>query len=79
MRTTTLSAFTPAPPAAVWAALTGRRGPQHDSRGQRDAEDAGAADVVQMPGQRVRGPDRQPVRKHDRLDVRAEGAVLSGR
>lgn len=31
-----------------------------------------------MSGHRFRGPDRQPVWAHDRLDVRAEVAVFSG-
>jgi hypothetical protein len=38
----------------------------------------GAGQVVQVSGQCAGGPDRQAVRAHHRLDVRAEVAVLAG-
>jgi hypothetical protein len=47
-------------------------------QGTVDVVLAGAGQVVQVSGQGLRGPDRQPVRARDRLDVGAEVAVLAG-
>jgi hypothetical protein len=46
-------------------------------QGGGDVEIFGAAQVMQMAGHGVGGPDRKAVREHDRLDVRAEVAVFS--
>jgi len=47
-------------------------------QGAGDVQSLGAGQVVQMPWHRLRGPDREPVRAHGRLNVGAEVAVFPG-